>query len=297
MAVQYVTLTLDLLDGSGAPLTQGTATFTPSQEIVDPGNNQILAGPVTSTFRAGSSPRVLLAATDTIGPQPNGWNWTVTFDSRTPGSPASFSFYLPIANGSSQRLSALAQVPVAQPGQQYLPLPSGTATAGLVPVASGSAESSAWGVIPGAKLATVVYAPATLTAKTISQPTLVAFDTTNLTISFVVPQSGKVTIEALATVQPSTATAKWCFGLLVHGTSTLVGTIYVSIDGSANTQSPRPLKWYLTGLTPGPMQLDLAGAISSGQSMTLACLGQTTTTNVGDVSSVGAPVVLEAFAA
>lgn len=142
---QYVTLVLDRYDGAGNPVTRGTASWAPSMELPDPAD-QMLVGqaPVTATFRAGSLPSVRLVSTDSIGPQPDGWTWTVTYDG-VPGSPPPASYYILAANGATQSLSALATVPAAQPGQISVPLPPGAPPApGLLWQASGAGYAGTW---------------------------------------------------------------------------------------------------------------------------------------------------------
>jgi hypothetical protein len=143
MTLNYVTLTLDLYDASGHPVTTGTAAFTPSVQLTDPGVELIPQAPIPAVFHAAGSPQVSLLATDNTAPLPNGWTWLVTFTG-VPGSPAAFSFFLAYANGASQSLSSLAQVAAVTPSAQYMPLPTGTPTSGQVPTATGTGEGSAW---------------------------------------------------------------------------------------------------------------------------------------------------------
>ena len=78
MSLNYVTLTLDVYDGQGNPMTKGTATFTPSAQLTDTTDHQITGlTPVTATFRPGTAPPVVkLLATDNSAPLPAGWAWT-----------------------------------------------------------------------------------------------------------------------------------------------------------------------------------------------------------------------------
>ena len=113
MTLNYVGLTLDLYDGQGNAVTQGTATLTPTQYLTDTTDHALTGlSPVTVAFTPFSAPPVVkLLATDNAAPLPAGWAWTITPPSAT-GIPA-FSFFLPHAYGASQYLSA--QVPVATP--------------------------------------------------------------------------------------------------------------------------------------------------------------------------------------
>jgi hypothetical protein len=145
VTAQYVTLVLDSADARGIPLAQGQAVITPSGSLPDPADQLlIMTAPVVAAFGGRPSPpQARLVSTDSVGPQPNAWTYAVSFPG-VPGSPRGFSFYLRFADGAVQYLSALAEVPAAQPGQQYLPLPSGTAVPGYVPVATGAGEASSW---------------------------------------------------------------------------------------------------------------------------------------------------------
>ncbi len=120
MSLEYVELTLDLYDGQGNPVTQGTATLTPTQVLTDTTDHEITGlTPVTATFRPGTAPPVVkLLATDNSAPLPAGWAWTITPPPAT--GVAAFSFFLPHASGASQYLSA--QIPVGSPSglSQYL---------------------------------------------------------------------------------------------------------------------------------------------------------------------------------
>ena len=135
MALSYVTLTLDLFDGQGSHLNGGTAVFTPSVQLTDATDGEIVTqAPVTAAFKAAGSPVVSLLATDNAGVTPAGWAWTVAF-SRVPGAPASFSFFLAFANGAAQNLSALAPVSAAVPAT-ITNIDGGSAVTGSVPAGS-----------------------------------------------------------------------------------------------------------------------------------------------------------------
>jgi hypothetical protein len=123
-------------------LTTGGVSIAPSARLPDPADQLIVGqAPVTAAFRAGGAPSVQLVGTDQVGPQPNGWTYTVTYVN-VPGNPAPWSFYLRYADGAVQNLSALAQVPAVQPGAQYLPLSGGTMSG---PVAMGGSKVTGLG--------------------------------------------------------------------------------------------------------------------------------------------------------
>lgn len=94
MAASYVTLVLDLYDGSGQPVTSGYAQLVPSAVLTDvPDQMVVPPAPVTAEFRPGVSPEVTLLASDSAGPQPAGWSWTVK--PQVPGGLAAWSVFTP----------------------------------------------------------------------------------------------------------------------------------------------------------------------------------------------------------
>lgn len=134
-ALAYVTLTLDLDDGSGNYPVSGTASFVPSAVLTDAGVAVIGQQPVTVSFRAGSLPVVSLLATDNSGPLPTGWTWGVTFSGIT-GAPAGFSFFLPYASGATQVMSDLIPVSSGTTFTAYMPLSGGQFTGAVEPAAA-----------------------------------------------------------------------------------------------------------------------------------------------------------------
>jgi hypothetical protein len=134
VTLNYVTLTLDGFDGGGTALGRGTATFVPSVQLTDPTDHEwIPPAPVAAEWRKGlAAPTVSLLATDNGNVQPNGWAWNVSF-LNVPGSPAAFSFFLPFANGSAQRLSQLQPVQSVTAMQAYMPLSGGAFTGAVEP--------------------------------------------------------------------------------------------------------------------------------------------------------------------
>lgn len=113
MALNYVTLTVDVYDGSGNIPSSGSVTFTPSVSLTDSVDHEIVSQiPIQAAFRPGGvAPAVRLLATDNVSVLPAGWAWTVTFSGT--GFPASFSFFLPYSGGAAQNLSAMAPVSAA----------------------------------------------------------------------------------------------------------------------------------------------------------------------------------------
>jgi hypothetical protein len=132
MTLNYVTLILDLYDGDGNPASQGWARLTPSAQLTDTANNQLVTqAPMVAQFRPGlTPPEVLLLATDNGTLNPAGWGWTISFTGVS-GNPASFNFFLPYASGATQYLSGQAPVATALAMGGYLPLAGGTMTGAI----------------------------------------------------------------------------------------------------------------------------------------------------------------------
>lgn len=146
MTLSYVTLICDLGDGQGNYLVTGTGSFAPTNNLTAATDHLIAAtAPVVpAVFNAVTSPpQVKLLATDNADLSPSGWAWTFTPPSSS--GLASFSFFLPFSGGATQYLSAQAPVEPSPDLTQLMPAPSGTATAGYVPIATGTGEASAWG--------------------------------------------------------------------------------------------------------------------------------------------------------
>jgi hypothetical protein len=125
MALNYVTLTVDIYDGQGNYPVTGTATFTPSAPLTDTTNHEYIAQiPVVAAFRAAAVPIVKLLATDNSTLAPSGWGWQVTFSGFT-GYPAGWSFFLPFSGGASQNLADLAPVSSTVTMAAYAQVPAG----------------------------------------------------------------------------------------------------------------------------------------------------------------------------
>lgn len=132
MTATLVKVILDRFDGAQNQYVRGSGWFRPSLEFPDPADQMLIGqAPVPFAFRSGALPFVEVIANDTAGPQQDdatpGWSWVVEYDRDVPGCPQGGSYYVLSTNGSTQRLSELTTAPVAQPGAQYLPLPSGSA--------------------------------------------------------------------------------------------------------------------------------------------------------------------------
>ncbi|HVT98885.1 MAG TPA: hypothetical protein VHE33_15375 [Acidobacteriaceae bacterium] len=153
MTAAYVTLILDVVTSSGAELAQGSVSIAPSMVLPSPAD-QILVSqmPYTIYFKGNSYPQVQLVGNDTIGPQQGngtpGWNYVFTPDA--PSGLTAASYYVLYSNGPTQRLSALAASPAAQPGSQTVPLPAAgpTSLTQVLGLADVSPVETEW--VPGA---------------------------------------------------------------------------------------------------------------------------------------------------
>jgi hypothetical protein len=213
MALNVVPLICDLYDGSGNPITEGYAYFAPNTDLLDTTDHKyITLSPITAAFdnaqTTGSNPytpatglpQVSLVATDNAGPMPAGWAWTVSFQ-LPPSVPQidPFSFFLPYNGGATVYLSSLAQVPAVPPTSSYLPLPSGTPSAGQVPVATGSGEGSVWTTTSGLGTVTSVsVATANGFAGTVANPTSTPAITVETTVTGLLKGNGTGVTAAVA---------------------------------------------------------------------------------------------------
>jgi hypothetical protein len=151
MALNQVTLTLDAYNGADVAVGAGTAYLTPSAAVAFPSDQTYLwQVPIEVSLvpPEGASdawlPTVTLISNDNSGGNPSTWYWVISYQS--PGAPPGFTFALDYSNGASQNLSAQVPVQSSQAGFAYLPLPTGTPTAGQVPVVqTNGVAQTAWG--------------------------------------------------------------------------------------------------------------------------------------------------------
>jgi lysophospholipase L1-like esterase len=160
VALNLVELTLDCFDGTGQPVTQGTAFLVASSVLTDITDHQIVWQypiPVALEPPEGASdswlPTVSIYATDNANLSPSGWVWTISF--QAPGAPVPFSFELPYSDGASQYLSAQTPVYIAPAVSSWFTVPSvaegvSSPGAGWVPVPAGSAAAAAWSPLQAA---------------------------------------------------------------------------------------------------------------------------------------------------
>ncbi len=153
MALNYVTLTGTYADGEGIGI-DGTRhdaflTLTPTASLTDATNDrEVRLTPVRVPLNADGTFSARLLATDNSTLMPSGWAWQVT--ETLPGlTDFTWNFFLAFATGVTQDVATLSPVSSVTTMQAYLPVPTGAVSAGLVPIATGSGEQSAWGS-PGA---------------------------------------------------------------------------------------------------------------------------------------------------
>lgn len=119
VTTQKITLTCDSATADGKFFTRGALRILPSFTRLGDTADQVLieqAG-LRAVFDGRTAPTVSLFPNDLIGPQNEdgpGWTYTAFYDN-CPGNPQPWSFYVLSANGTAQRLSALAAVPAAAP--------------------------------------------------------------------------------------------------------------------------------------------------------------------------------------
>lgn len=162
----------------------------------------------------------------------------------------------------------------------------------------------AYSVSPGTLLATQQYAPGSRTAIAVNAGSMAALDTTNLTLTASAPASGNLDIRVsiFTTISATTTVSDLAFCLFTHGTTTQVGSTFVSdsvvviSSGGASSTGTRTFTFHLTGLTPGSVQYDLAAGVTStsGTGAFVVAFG---TTGLPTEPNQGAPALLQAFAA
>jgi hypothetical protein len=165
-------------------------------------------------------------------------------------------------------------------------------SASLIPVITTDAKGRVTAVTTaapatsvGAQLANVSYGPSVQVFHNLTATTLTAIDTTNLTIAFTVPASGKIKIRASAFLycQPGSGAGNFVLltlGFLNHSGGVQVGpkqqqiTMFTQAAGANDpTQARCVYEATISGLTPGALQLDLAGLYSGNVAITAAAMG------------------------
>jgi hypothetical protein len=150
--------------------------------------------------------------------------------------------------------------------------------------------------VPGQFLcAPNVYAPASQQVFTTTTQTFAAVDTGVVcTNPFTAPGSGTVIVGAYLVADVATAGSFAVFCLCAKGTVTPVaGTIQQIQIAGVTDPAPVPLKFYVSGLTPGTSyQFDLIFATATGQTLKVIANGLSTTTPTFGPLNNGAPVIM-----
>jgi hypothetical protein len=113
-------------------------------------------------------------------------------------------------------------------------------------------------------LACVQYAPSSLATYNCKSLSLIAVDTTHLTIPFTVPASGNVLVKLSALCNEADNSNMGMFALFTHGTSSQVGDTFAVVGYDSSLLIVVTATFYITGLTPGThLQYDWAYATTS----------------------------------
>jgi hypothetical protein len=120
-----VEIILNLVDGTGALVTEGSAVFTANSLVISPDDTEeIIPAPISIPLATGSPATVQLAPTDG-GQVPAGWAWQVAFPG-VPGNLEPFSFALPAGPASFTATHASPAVFTWTPTAALTVLPNGT---------------------------------------------------------------------------------------------------------------------------------------------------------------------------
>lgn len=280
MSLEYVTVTWDEVtaDATGEA---GSISFAPNQFLSAPADGKVFSTvPVVFSYTAGAGTATPLVSCDSTDITQPGWYYNILIAPLDPGfTPFEFQAFINYSNGATQSLAYLLQnaAQPTTPVAEYLPLPSGTATAGQVPVATGNGSASAWGPVSGQYLCTpVAYAPSAGTALTSgSGGTYAAFSSASVnTGSFTAPASGSVVVTASFMALTSGADAFLDVALATHGTTTQVGVADVFQFSSTGYASRVTVPFLVTGLTAGTSyNFDLVGSASSTSTWSILASG------------------------
>jgi hypothetical protein len=151
--------------------------------------------------------------------------------------------------------------------------------------------------LPGQILATQVYT--TTHTYTVAVTTMAALDTTNATLSFTVPASGIVDIVVSFVYEITSVSTSMMVGLFNHTGGAIVGLIQgmaftPGAGGIENSYQSALLKFHLTSLTPGALQLDLAAGVTTAKTAAIQVTNNSSKTVASN--SVGAPLLMQAIA-
>lgn len=138
MPLQFVTLTGTLPRAGGA-----LVTFTPSNWLTDEDDDLLIPpAPQPVSLDANGQFSEELLATDSTGPLPAGWFWTVVIAGIPGVAVETFSFFLPITDCATQDISDLAEISPVQVMTACMPLSGGQFTGGVAPAEAGLADGA-----------------------------------------------------------------------------------------------------------------------------------------------------------
>ena len=159
MTLNTVTLKWSVPDLIQSGLS-GTLTITPSAQMSDATDHELIpVFPRSVSFSGGAGQLAGIVGNDDTQILPAGTGYIISVvASNGQVIVAPFTTQILYADGATQYLDELAEVPVVTTSYQYLPLPSGTAAEGDVPVATGSGNESAWGSGGGSGAVSSVFA-------------------------------------------------------------------------------------------------------------------------------------------
>jgi len=165
------------------------------------------------------------------------------------------------------KITDLGDGGAVQPGDEFVVARSGS-----------NNKISGSHVASSALLTVVKYAPSSLATYNVTSATLTALDTTNLTASFTVPDSGKVLV-TFSACMAAPASNNLGFSLLNHSGGAQLGDTLSNVQSIDANARRMTIEWLLTGLTPGAtLGIDIAaGRATTGTANVYA---QTQTGNV-----------------
>lgn len=145
---------------------------------------------------------------------------------------------------------------------------------------------------PAGLLASVQYAPATAGSSQATSTTVVAADTTHLTILFTAPASGNVLVRLTGLANIGVAGTAFFWGVATHNTTTIQGVLATATESTTVVSCSCAIK--ITGLTPGnSYQWDWVLACGAAHTGTLYYSGITVPEGVNN----DGPAVMEVWAA